>query len=567
MDNIKKILQLLKSEQKKIIFAFVPLTLLLVIFETLSISLFIPIISNVLGDYQQPEIIKVKKILTLLFGNLDITKLIILLSLIYFFKNLYFIFYNFYLFKISNKIQLNLSLKLMNKYFQIPYIDFVKKNSAELLRNIQSETAKIRNGIRYIIILFSEFFVFMAILILIFAFDPKSATTVLFYITLVIIVYFLIFKKIIINLGYVNVESNRRVIKNILENISASKLIRLFYKQKFFIDKLELNLKNYLKNNLHVSIFSLVPRVWVEVFAILGICFALLSLDKANYDKDFIITYLGFISFALIRIIPSVMRISNSYQALKYTSASIDKIEKDLALKSPLKSEIQNNLFKNKIILKDVSLRFEKSKEILLKDVNMEINKNEIILIKGKSGSGKTSLINIISGIYKPSSGIYELDGNIIKDNEISPIKNLGYVTQDTFLFDDKIKNNIAIGKNDIDIDVDRVKNLIKKVELDKFVYNLSDGIDSKIGERGAKISGGQAQRLSIARALYANPDILILDEATNALDKINEEKIFQIIRKFKGNLTVIVISHNPIFNINFDKIYELKDGNLELSK
>ena len=116
----------------------------------------------------------------------------------------------------------------------------------------------------------------MSILILIFAFDPKSATTVFFYITLVIIVYFMIFKKIIINLGYVNVESNKKVIKNILENISASKLIRLFYKQKFFIDKLELNLKNYLKNNLYVSIFSLVPRVWVEVFAILGICFVLI---------------------------------------------------------------------------------------------------------------------------------------------------------------------------------------------------------------------------------------------------------------------------------------------------
>jgi ATP-binding cassette subfamily C protein len=383
----------------------------------------------------------------------------------------------------------------------------------------------------------------------------------------VIIIYFLIFKKTIINLGYINVKLNKKLIQNILESLSASKLIRLFYKQKFFTDKLEINLKNYLNNNLHVSIFSLVPRVWVEVFAILGICFALFSLDNADYDKNFIITYIGLISFALIRIIPSVLRISNSYQALKYTSASIDKIEQDLALVSSFKPEIQNNLFKNKLTLKDVSLRFEKSKEILLKKVNLEIKKNEIIQIKGKSGSGKTSLVNIISGIYKPSSGIYELDGKIIKNSEISPVKNLGYVTQDTFLFDDKIKNNIAIGKYDNDIDVDRVKSLIKMVELEKFIHNLNNGIDSKIGERGAKISGGQAQRLSIARALYANPDILILDEATNALDKINEEKIFQIIMKLKGDLTVIVISHNPILNLDFDKIYELNDGNLELIK
>ena len=202
--------------------------------------------------------------------------------------------------------------------------------------------------------------------------------------------------------------------------------------------------------------------MWVEVFAILGICFTLLSLDKANYDKDFIITYLGFISFALIRIIPSVMRISNSYQALKYTSASIDKIEKDLALISPLKSEIQNNLFKNNLILKDVSLRFEKSKEILLKKVNMKINKNEIILMVVKV---KTSLINIIMNLQTKQWYLHRW--KIIKDNEISPIKNLGYVTQDTFLFDDKIKNNVAIGKDDVDTDVDRVKSLIKKVELE----------------------------------------------------------------------------------------------------
>ncbi|MDC0975019.1 ATP-binding cassette domain-containing protein, partial [Candidatus Pelagibacter sp.] len=220
-------------------------------------------------------------------------------------------------------------------------------------------------------------------------------------------------------------------------------------------------------------------------------------------------------------------------------------------------------IFKNQIKLKNFILKFKPNNNLILDNIDLEINKNESIFIKGESGSGKTSLINLISGIYTPESGDYFLNGKKIENNNISPLTNLGYVTQDTFIFDENIKKNIAIGLHNYEIKLDKINDLIKKVELESFINNLEHGLDTIVGERGARISGGQAQRIGIARALYNDPDILILDEATNSLDKENEFKILKILKKLKDQITIVMISHNPIENIIFDKTYELKNGKL----
>ena len=568
MENIKKLFKLLDKNQIKILFLFVPLTLALIVFETLSVSLIIPIISNVLIESEQIEIFKINKILMFIFGQLSLSKLLFLLLLTYFLKNIYFIFYNIFLFKYSNSIQLKLSIKLIKTYLSIPYIDFTKKNSAELLRNIQSECAKIRNGIRHVIILFSEFFILLSIISLIFLIDISSAIMVFLYISILVIIYFIIFKRLIVRLGFENLEKSQKVIKIILESLAASKIIRLFSKQNFFVEKFNNDLALFLKNNIYVSALSLIPKIWIEIFSITGICILVYFLSISSYDKNYLISYLGFISFAIIRIIPSILRISNSYQSLKYSSAAIEKIENDLNLSltiQSLDSETNNLTFKNQILLKNLTLKFEGNNNYVLNKINFKINKNETILIKGESGSGKTSLINLLSGIYKPESGDFILNGKKVETKNIIPLSNLGIVTQDTFMFDDKIKNNIAIGLNDHEINSDKVNNLIKEVELESFINNLDDGINTKIGERGARVSGGQAQRIGIARALYKDPDILILDEATSALDEENEKKIFEILNKWKKDLTIIVVSHNPIDYLNFDKKYELKKGKLNL--
>jgi len=565
MKNIKKLFNLLDQSQKKIIFFFIPLTLVLILFETFSISLIIPIISNVLLGSENNEVFKINKIFDFIFGQFSYLNLIFLLLFSYIVKNIYFIFYNIILFKFSNSIQLKFSAKLLKTYLEIPYIDFIKKNSAELLRNIQSECAKIRNGIRHMIILFSEFLILLSIIYLILLVDTSSAVTVFVYMIIVVVVYFFIFRRLITKLGFENLDKNKKLIKSILESLAASKIIRLYSKQKFYIDKFQNNLELFLKNNIYVSTLGLVPKIWIEIFSVAGICIMMYYLSSSKYNINYLITYLGFISFAIIRIIPSILRISNSYQSLKYSSAAIKKIESDLNLLLDLNLQKEKNklIFKNQIKLKNFILKFKPNNNLILDNIDLEINKNESIFIKGESGSGKTSLINLISGIYTPESGDYFLNGKKIENNNISPLTNLGYVTQDTFIFDENIKKNIAIGLHNYEIKLDKINDLIKKVELESFINNLEHGLDTIVGERGARISGGQAQRIGIARALYNDPDILILDEATNSLDKENEFKILKILKKLKDQITIVMISHNPIENIIFDKTYELKNGKL----
>ena len=199
----------------------------------------------------------------------------------------------------------------------------------------------------------------------------------------------------------------------------------------------------------------------------------------------------------------------------------------------------------------------------ILKNINLSIKKNECILIKGESGSGKTTLVNIISGLIKPNKGNFLLDDQKIDFEKIKWGGNLGYVAQDTFVLDDEIKANIAFGIEEENINLDKVNEVIDQVQLRSYIDTLNEGIYTTVGERGARISGGQAQRLGIARALYREPNILIFDEATSSLDKENERKIYEILNKMKKSLTIIVISHNPIDTLNFDKRYELKNGNL----
>ncbi len=565
MKYIIDLIQLLNIQQKKILLLFIPLTLILIILETFSIGLIIPIITSVLGDNQSMSLnVRIEKYLKYFFENLTILNLCIIIISVFFAKNIFFSLYNLYLFKFSNSIQLRLSKSLLRVYISTPYLKILHKDSAEMLRNLQSECAKVRNAIRYSIILFSETLVLLSIIFLIILVDVKSATSVIIYLFSIIIVYFLIFKNLVVKLGFQNQKVNRIVIKSILETVESSRLIRILSNQKFFLNKYDSQLKKFLRNNVFVSFMNLLPRVWIEIFVIIGICILIYFLTNSNFDKNYVIVYIGLISFALIRIIPSIMRISNSYQQLRYTTASVEKIKNDLNLKKFINKDgkmIKN--FSKSLILSNVSFSYKETDKEILKNINLSIKKNECILIKGESGSGKTTLVNIISGLIKPNKGNFLLDDQEIDFENIKWGGNLGYVAQDTFVLDDEIKANIAFGIEEENINLDKVNEVIDQVQLRSYIDTLNEGIYTTVGERGARISGGQAQRLGIARALYREPNILIFDEATSSLDKENERKIYEILNKMKKSLTIIVISHNPIDTLNFDKRYELKNGNL----
>ncbi len=476
-------------------------------------------------------------------------------------------FYNWINFGFSNSVQYRISSQIFNRYIRYNYLKYSEVNSATLLNNIISETTSLRNLMRNLIFFSSEIIIFIGIATIIFLYDFKSA---LFAISTMIIssfIYFYIFKKKTIRLGYERYRINKSLTKNILQTFTGFKIIKIFKKENFFTNNHKEIFSDFLKNNRLISLLGVLPRLWVEVFAFLSIClFIFFIIEDENYSINNLIPFLSLIALSTIRIIPSINKIITAIQTFRSVTVSIDVIYKDL-LESKNKytedNKTNNISFNKDIYFNRLQFKYPKRKELIINNLNFKIKKGQLIGITGPSGSGKSTFADILSGLISPNYGEILVDNitcNLVSEDWR---KKIGYVTQDTFLLDDTIKNNIALGQNNEEIDDEKIKSILEIVQLDKFILSLDEGINTIVGERGLKISGGQRQRLGIARALFIDPDFLLLDEPTSALDENNAIKIYDLLIKLNKSKTIIVISHNLYFKEKFDQILEMKDGNL----
>ena len=270
----------------------------------------------------------------------------------------------------------------------------------------------------------------------------------------------------------------------------------------------------------------------------------------------------GIYTICVIKLMPSVNRILSSFQRIRYSMPVIDNIRKELTSVNDQKKSLEIKDF-NKINVKSLSFTYPKSVKKNLLDIDLEITKGKIYGIIGTSGSGKSTLVNIISGLLNPDQGKIKIDNQSFPNFEC--LRNLiGYMPQNIFLLDDSIAHNIALGVNKEKIDFNKIKQLLQNVKLDTFIKSLPNGLHTMVGERGAMLSGGQLQRVGIARALYNNPQLLIFDESTSALDEQTESEIFKNIYRFKKDKTLLIITHKKKLLKDCDKIYKLENGKLK---
>jgi len=566
LDNFKKVNLLLNNKEKKKIILFIPLTLFLVFLETLTIGLIIPIISYLLEnksfinyDFLDPFIKSIPR-------NDLIIYLLIGVIIVYFVKNLYVIFYNWSRMLLANSIQLRISSQLLEVYFKAMYSEIYDRNSSELLRNIQTESAKLRNIINHIIILFSEVLVILGIVLLLSYINFIIIMIVLSTVTLLFFFYYLIIQNTVKKLGYENQKITKKFIQSILEKIFGLKIIRTFLKENFFLNEFENDMKKFQTNNLKLSIINLLPKIWIEFFGVTFLCVTFIILINKSTDINHILALLSLIGVVFIRLLPSINRIGSSLQALKYTTATFERVSHDLSIKINTHNDGQDNKieFTNNIKMRNINFSFKKYKKNIFKELNFEIKKNSLICIKGKSGSGKSTFANLFAGLYQPDRGEFIVDGKIVKTSSLGWISKIGYVTQDTYLLDDSIKKNIAFGVEDSQIDEKKINEIIELVQLKELIESLPSNINTIVGERGSTLSMGQIQRIGIARALYRNTDILLLDEITSSLDQINTDKIYHLIKKMKTLKTIIVITHELSNDSIFDQIYDLKNNTFQ---
>ena len=572
IESINKIKFLLTKEQK-LSLAYLSVLLVFGMFlEIFGLGLIIPLITIILD----PELINdtygirhIKEYLGNITHNQFLYYALISIILVYIIKTLFLIFLAFKQNTFLSNLYAQLSIKLFNHYLDQDYSFHLKKNSSLLIKNIQVEVNLFRSYCTSLVSLFIEFALLFSIIATLIYIEPFGAIIVGVFFTFFSLLVMEFSKKNLKFWGKKREKLDESISKNILEGFGGIKEILILGRKKFFNNIFSTNnffrakiLRNYLTT-------SQIPRHLLEIIAVFGIVGFIFLMIQQDKDVDELLTILGVFVAATFRMIPSFNRIISALQNMKYYSSSIDLLYNEFKTNNKYETKINKSFkeikFKKKIEIKNLYFKYEQENDYVLENSNLMINKGDCIGIIGRSGSGKSTLVSLITGLFKPVSGSIMVDGVDISKNVKSWQKKIGYVLQDIFLADNAILNNIAFGIENEDICHKSIEKSVKNAQLDKFIKSLNQGLNSQVGERGVQLSGGQIQRVGIARALYNNPEILILDEATASLDSQTESNFMNSIKKLKGSMTILIISHRMSTLKDCNKIFKIKDKKLQV--
>lgn len=547
-----------------IIFLF--LTLIAAVIESFSIAIIVPFIDAInAGNLEKmhPKVFEFYQLFDQIGYTEFIKVLILLIGSFFLIKNFFIILFGWWQTKFIAYIEFFLSKKLYDSYFSKNYRFFIDTNSSILIRNLTSEISVLIKGLMAFFTLFVEVFIVIAIFILLVVINPIMAFLLLFLLSGLGFIFLISTQGKIKKWSGERLDLSGKYIQFIMQSVGMIREIKIFNKENFFSGLHESEKNKNLNINKKFNYINVVPRPFLEtfiVFCLLGYVYFIIS--KATPYSE-ILTILSVYALAAIRLFPSISKITINYQSFKFRIKSFELFYKEIEQLNKKEIQIKDSVikneiyFKNKIEIKDIDFSYDGKNKIFNK-FNFTIKKGEIIGIVGDSGKGKSTLINLILGFLEPQNGKILVDDNNINTNLKSWYKIIGYVPQNIYLSDDTIKKNIAIGEEDEKIDDLKIINTIKKTKLYETINKLPKKIDTIIGERGAKISGGQIQRIGIARALYHDPDIIFLDEATSQLDYQTERKIMEDLKFIKGKKTLIIISHRETINEYCDKIIKI---------
>lgn len=575
---MKKILTklnvLLDRKQKWQMAGLIFLMFIGAILEAFSIVAIIPVVTLILT----PEALADNKIVMTLYHISPFrtekafgVAILLMLIVAFIIKNIYIYWEYKILYKFIFTNQFNTSERMMKNFIRRDYEFFLSADTAVIQRSITSDVNNMYALIQALLTLVSEAIVFLGIALALILKDPLMAAiiTVLLVITLFVIKIFI--KPVMKKAGEENQEYYSGLFKHISETVMGIKEIKVSGREKQFVEDYKECGKGYVGAVQKYTVINNIPRLIIEVVCMAGVVLYFLYLYLYGGDAAKSIGTLSMFALGLTRLMPCANRINNQLNNIAYfepffmgvTDNLQDEIQSGKTDISSLEPPTEKLPATKEITMTDITFHYANTRGVnILEHANLTIPIGTSVGIVGTTGAGKSTIVDILLGLLKAQEGEICVDGvNIFENGNYRKwLKNVGYIPQSIFMLDDTIRRNVAFGIREEEIDDDRVWEALKEAQLDEFVKTLPDGINTGIGERGLQISGGQRQRIGIARALYDDPEVLVMDEATSALDNETEKAIVDSINRLQGSKTMIIIAHRLQTIEKCDAVYRVEN-------
>ena len=572
---LKKLLFLLTPYERKctiLLFVMIVIMAFLEIINVASILPFVAVLTN-------PDLVETNVYLKAMFQHLkpfgvenNQQLLFILGGLVFLLLILSITFKAFTTYALIRFVQMreySIGKRLVEEYLHQPYSWFLNRHSADLGKTILSEVnAIIANGMAPLMQLIAKGVVLIAIIVLLIIVDPKLALIVCFSLAGAYGLIFYFIRKYLSRLGSKRLINNQLRFTVVSEAFGAAKEVKAGGLEETYIKSFSNFAKIYAQTHASSQVIAQLPRFILEALAFGGILIITLYMEAKTGTFKSVLPIISLYVFAGYRLMPALQQIYASFAQLTFVAPSLNKLYNDLNSLEPfIKKQDQGILsFNKKITLNNISYCYPNESRTALKDINLDIYANTTVGVVGTTGSGKTTMIDIILGLLEAQKGTLEVDGKVVtKQNLRSWQRSIGYVPQNIYLADDTVVANIALGVEPKDINQNMVEKASKAANLHDFVMNeLPKQYKTKVGEQGVRLSGGQRQRIGIARALFKSPQVLILDEATSSLDNQTEKVVMEAVNNLGKNITIIIIAHRLNTVKNCDKILLLEKGQLK---
>ena len=579
-DICRKYLYILTTAQKKWGVVLFILTVLGAVCETVGVSVILPLVQVMIAPEQLLKYNIVLKVMKQF--NIQTPKSLIWLIgggviLAYVIKNMYLFFLSYVRIKFACKVQRELSAEMMENYMKRGYLFFSETTTGELLRGMIGSISNVYEGLYQVFRLLAEALTVFCIVIYVMVSDWMMALCVVVLALLCLLLVATGFKRWIQRSGEIVFEYDGKINKTLLQAFQGIKEVLVMRRQQYFVKTYQDEYIHKQKGTIGKTVAMESPTYIIEGMCVTGLIVMVCIKAITTEDTTVLVPQLAAFAVAAFRILPSLGRISSCYNTfVSYIPGINETYQNFLAARAcddsqklnlddkddrNIRQAVEEKRDWKQLNINNVSWTYPGTDKIILDDISLRIKKGSSIAFVGPSGAGKTTFADMILGLYKPQMGNIMLDSEDITklDREWGNI--ISFVPQNVYLLNDSIRNNVAFGIPEKEIEDAKIDRALEQAQLKDFVSTLSEGIRTEIGESGMRLSGGQRQRIAIARALYNDPDILVLDEATSALDTETETAVMEAIDSLHGHKTLIIIAHRLTTIRNCDEIYRIEGG------